>query len=110
MLGFHAWGDSYFNIVQTAGIIGTLLLGIAVANREAKAKETENLLAIAEHHRELWTEANQRPELNRIYNETADTTTQPVTAGEENFLNLVFAHFLTTWRIGELPRAEGLLR
>ena len=67
MAAFPSWvGDNWFNVVQTAGIIGSLLMATAAANREARAKETENILALSEHHRNLWIVIAQRPEFPNV--------------------------------------------
>jgi hypothetical protein len=93
MAGFSSWVDGNFNLIQTVGIIGSLWMGILAARREAKAKEVENLLSISDHHRELWDEALHKADLQRISLRDADLAANPVTVAEEEFLNLVIAHF-----------------
>jgi hypothetical protein len=105
MAGLSAWVDGNFNVIQTVGIIGSLWMGILAAHREAKAKETENLLTIAEQHRELWVEAHQRKELGRIFLENADMT-EAVSIAETVFLRLVISHFQSIWLVAN---AGGLL-
>jgi hypothetical protein len=102
MGAFALWVDgSWFNVIQTAGIIGSLWLAMAAANRDAKAKEIENLLSLSEHHRELWKEIPQRKDLARIFQTDADVLLTPPTVAETEFLNLVFVHFQTGWRIAK---------
>lgn len=72
-----------------------------ISNREARAREIENLLTLAEHHRELWEKASDRSELARIFQASADVTSNPLTPTEEEFLNLMTVHFLTGWRIAK---------
>jgi len=103
MSGVSSWVEgNWFNAVQTAGVIGSLLLTAAAARREAKAREIENLLTISNHHRELWGGVHQRVELKRIFREDAQALTASVTMDEEEFLNLVMAHFQTSWRIAKV--------
>jgi hypothetical protein len=103
MVALSSWsGENWFNVVQTVGIIGSLFMAAAAAHREAKAREVENLLTIADHHRELWGGVHQRVELGRIFQEDAQALTSPVTVAEEEFLNLVMAHFQTSWRIAKV--------
>jgi hypothetical protein len=40
--------------------------------------------------------------LGRIFQEDAQALTSPVTVAEEEFLNLVMAHFQTSWRIAKV--------
>lgn len=74
-------------------------MGIAAAHREAKAKETENLLKLAEQHRALWESMAQRNELDRILRQDVDIISQPITAAEEESINLAMVLFRTTWSI-----------
>jgi len=107
MGGIRVWADfNWFNLVQTAGIIGSLWFAAAAAVREAKAKEIENLLVIADHHRELWSKAYEQPELERIFQTNADIAAEPVTIVEEEFLNLVLVQYQITWCIA---KAGGLV-
>jgi len=110
MAGLSSWVDGNFNVIQTVGIIGSLWMGILAAHREAKAKEVENLLTIAAQHRELWSEAVQRPDLQRVFQTDVDVVAKSATVAEEEFLNLVVAHLLTSWRIakagGIIPEKE----
>ncbi len=100
---FPAWVEgNWFNLIQTAGIMGSLWLTASAARREAKAREIENLLVISEHHRELWAGVHQKPELERIFKEDSNPVAEPPTVAEEEFLNLVFLHYQTTWRIAKI--------
>lgn len=102
MVGFYSWVEgNWFNIVQTAGIMGSLCLAAAAANREAKASEIENLLTISNHHRELWKGVYQRQELERILRADTDIQAIPVTVAEEEFINMVMVHFQTTWFVAK---------
>jgi hypothetical protein len=95
-------GENWFNLIQTVGIVGSLLLAMAAAKREAKTREIENLLTISDHHRELWSGARQQAELERIFREDDQSLNLPVTVAEAEFLNLVMAHYLTSWRISNI--------
>lgn len=100
MAGTCSWLDgNWFNLIQTVGIMGTLLLASGAAYRDAKAKEVENLLTLTELHRELWEGVSRKTELERIFRPDADTDTKPPTVIEEEFLNLVFIHFQTGWTV-----------
>ena len=102
MDGISSWVEgNWFNLFQTLGIIGGLLMTAAAANREAKAREIENLLVIAEHHRELWTAAYQQPQLERVFQTNADIAVKPLKVAEEEFLNLAIVQYQITWCIAK---------
>lgn len=106
MGAFSSWVDgNWFNVIQTVGIIGSLWAATSAANRDAKAKEIENLLTLSEHHRELWKEVPQRKDLARIFCQDANALLTPATMAEAEFLNLVIVHFQTGWWIA---RAGGI--
>ena len=102
MAGLSGWVDgNWFNLIQTVGVIGSLLMVAAAGRREAKAKEVENLLTLTELHRELWGSISQRPDLERIFQANVDLTAKPITFAEEESLNLVFVHFQTGWTVAK---------
>lgn len=116
MGGFSSWVEgNWFNLIQTVGIMASLWLTAAAANREAKArneeavarhreakaKEIENLLTNADHQRELWTSAYQKSELQRVFQANVDLAGTPVKVAEREFLNLVLVQYQITWCIAE---------
>jgi hypothetical protein len=106
MGAFSSWVDgNWFNVIQTVGIIGSLWLATGAANRDARAKEIENLLSLSEHHRELWQAIPQRKDLERVLQTDANVRLAPPTVAESEFLNLVIVHFQTGWWIA---RAGGM--
>jgi hypothetical protein len=106
MGALSSWVDgNWFNVIQTSGIIGSLWLAAAAANRDARAKEIENLLSLSEHHRELWKSVPQRKDLQRVFQADANVLLTPATVTETEFLNLVIVHFQTGWWIA---RAGGI--
>jgi len=106
MGALSSWVDgNWFNVIQTVGIIGSLWLAMRAANRDARAKEIENLLSLSQHHRELWKEVPQRKDLKRIFQVDTNVLSTPATVAETEFLNLVIVHFQTGWWIA---RAGGM--
>ena len=102
-MGAFSWVDgNWFNLVQTVGVIGSLLMTAEAARRDAKAREVENLLTIADHNRQLWNGVRQRKELKRIFQRSKETHITDVSVDEEEFLNLVINHFQTTWCIAKI--------
>lgn len=100
MAFFFTWCEgNWFNLVQTAGVVGSLLLAAAAASREAKAREIGNILTLSAHHRSLWSFVAEKPDLQRILNPNTDALIKPATVSEELALNEIFTHFLTGWRV-----------
>ena len=113
MAAFSSWVDGNFNLIQSVGIIGGLMTAsialfanAAASNRDAKAKERDNILTLSEHHRNLWWgEISKNQKLLRIFQTDVDVLKEPATLLEEVYLNETFAQYLTGWRIA---KAEGL--
>ena len=100
MAAFSTWtAENWFNLVQSVGVIGSLLMAAGAANREAKAREIENILTLSEHHRELWQDVAKRPDLARVLRSDEAVLQSKITIAEEEFINLVTVHFQTGWRI-----------
>lgn len=105
MAGLFSWVDANFNIIQTAGILGGLLLTAAAAHRDAKAREIENLLTISGQHRQLWKEAIERADLQRVFEEDTDVLLSPPTVAENEFTNMAIVQYETGWK---LAKAGGI--
>lgn len=102
MVALSSWaGENWFNLIQTAGIMASVLLAAAAAHREAKAREIENLLTITDQHRNLWSEVQKRSDLLRILQQDVNVLTTPVTIAEEIFLNEVIVHFQLGWQLSK---------
>lgn len=67
--------------------------------RETDARRVSDMLALSEHHRELWSEVHRRPELSRIMDSETDLIGKPTSAAEEQFLFIVITHFHTGWHL-----------
>lgn len=91
--------SNWFNLVQSTGIVASLLFAAVTIRREARAHKMTALLALDQQHRDLWSELHRRPELARILSHEVDLVGRPVTTAEAEFLNTVFVHFCTGWRL-----------
>jgi hypothetical protein len=91
----------WFSLIQTAGVIGGLIFTGLTVRQEARARETQNLLAFAERHRLLWGEVGYRPELHRLIAKDADLVAKPITPAEEATLKVVLVHFELGWRLAK---------
>ena len=102
-----AWLDqNWFSLVQSIGIIGSILLATRSMRRERRARRIGDYLALAQQHRDLWGDLHRRPELARVTAEQVDLLARPIVPAEEEFLILVIAHFQTGWL---LAREDSLL-
>lgn len=90
---------NWFNVVQTFGIIASLLFTAMTLRQGLRSTRITSLLALEEQHRELWSELHRRPELARILDPAPDLVGQPVSSAEAEYLNTVFVHFCTGWRL-----------
>ena len=90
---------NWFSLVQSLGIIGGFALTALSLRRDTKWRKRAEVIALAEQHRELWSEVHRRPELTRILESGVDLITKPISLAEEEFLNLVIIHFHTGWQL-----------
>lgn len=114
MAAFLVWfNNNWFILLQSIGIIGSLLFAGFTIRLEAKARKLSDLLALTEQHRELWKEVRERPDLARISRAEVDLLAHPITEQEEEFLNMVIVHFNTGWllaREGSLVTLEVMAK
>jgi hypothetical protein len=102
---------NWFAVFQAIGIAGGLLFTALSIRRETNHRRLSDLLSLSEHHRVLWSELQHKPELLRILDWKVDLIGSPVKAQEAQFLNLVFVHFETGWRLAKkrgLPSLKTL--
>ena len=105
MSEFFAWAEqNWFGLIQSIGILGSLLLAGAAFRREARARRVSDTLLLNEQHRELWTELHRRPDLGRIMQDEVNFVAEPMSLAEREFLNLVIEHY----RTGFLLAHEGI--
>jgi hypothetical protein len=84
------------------GIIAGLWFTAASFREDSKNRIVTNLLAVEERHRSLWSEAQQRPDLKRIFSDKADVLAHPMSTEEDVFLRRIVLHFETGWRVEKL--------
>ena len=92
---------NWFSLTQSLGIIFGLFFTALASSREAKSRQTGNILALTELHRDLWAEVHRRPDLQRVVADNADLVNRPISLAEEEFLNLVLVHFYTGWQLAK---------
>jgi len=113
-MGISEWvSRNWFDLLQSAGIIGGLLFTARSLRSEAKTRRVNTLLAITKGHRDVWTEFYRRPELKRVLAYGADLDREEITREEEIFVNLVILHLNCVFyarKTGLVFKLEGLRR
>lgn len=92
-------GMDGFAVIQSVGIIGSLLFSAIALRRDAKERKITNMLTMTKNHRELWGNLSQRHDLERILRTDVNVLAAAPTVAESEFLNLAIVHFQTGWSI-----------
>jgi len=103
--------QNWFILLQSVGIIGSLLFTAAALHEDAKARRISNLIAVTGHHRDIWTQLYRRPDLARVLDPKADVQRDPVRDEEELFISLLILHLNSVFHAmseGLYLRPEGL--
>ena len=106
-----SWIGDWFHVIETAGVIGSLLLAAYTTRKDERARRVSNSIAINEQYRKIWKEVYSRPELERVLDEKADVTFQSVSLHEQLFVNILIQHLGTVYRAmkeGEFVKLLGL--
>jgi hypothetical protein len=99
-MGVIPWVTAnWFDLLQGVGIICGLLFTGAAFVQSGRSHRLDALLRLSEQHRNLWSEVHRRQDLARILKADVDLVSHPITAAENEFLNLVFAHFALGWEM-----------
>jgi hypothetical protein len=92
-MGLLPWiAENWFVLLQSVGIVGSLLFTGLALRADANARRISNLLTITEGHRNLWLHFSRRPELARVIDKDADLQKEPVTEAEHTFVTLLILH------------------
>ena len=108
---FVSWLDeNWFNLLQTAGIVGGLAFTGWSARRENRSRKIENLLSIHDNHRSIWLQIFDDPHLLRVLKPKGRLKDKAVTMQERIFVNLIILHVtsvLTAMRAGVMEKPAG---
>ncbi len=105
--------ENWFTLLQSVGIIASLLFTAFSLRSEARTQRVANLLIITANHREVWGKFAHDPALARVLDASADPVKSPVTATEEMFVNLVILHISSVYYATQdklIITLEGLRR
>jgi len=92
MEALHWIEANWFEIIQTAGIIGGQVFAAYVFGRDAEARRISNLIALKQENREIWQQAYNRPQLFRVLQKDVDLDEKPVTNDEWLFVKTLILH------------------
>lgn len=105
--GMERWVD----LLQSTGIIWSIVYSAWSGRRDLVSRWVENRFLATRHHRELWQELSDHPELRRVEKRNVDLARDPIQLEEERFVNMVILHLNASYfamRNGFLPVPEGL--
>ena len=88
-----AWaGKNWFDLIQSLGIIGSLLFTAQTIWKDERARQIANTIALGSAHREIWKDLNSHPELARVLALKPDLERNPISEREEMFVKIGRAH------------------
>ena len=89
--------QNWFELFSSLGVIAGLVFTAVSLHSETKTRRVANLLTITSNHREVWRELLIDPALARVLEAAPDLDTQPITAKEQLFVNLVILHVASNY-------------
>jgi hypothetical protein len=101
----------WFDLIQTVGIIGSLLFAAYTTNKDERARRIGNSIAMNDQYRQIWKEIYDHPKLARVLQKEADLEKEPVSVEEERFVTTLILNLGTAFRAmkyGEFVTLEGL--
>lgn len=111
-MGIFTWlGDQWFVLLQSVGIIASLLLTTLSLRDDLKTRRVSNLITMTQHHHKLWSMLFTQPELMRILNPSVDLHRTTVTKEEELFVGMVILLLNCSFqamKMDSLVKPEGL--
>src|SRR5690348_13551762 len=108
---FHWFGQNWFILLESVGIVGGLVFTGISLHESTKSQRVANLIAITQHHREIWTYLYTRPSLSRVINPDLNLWRAPVTDEEALFVSLLVLHLgavFEAMKARSFPKREGL--
>lgn len=82
----------WFDVVQSAGIILSILFTVYTINVERKRRNVEVTLLLAQQYREIWQPLVDYEALSRVFDEKIDTAELQLSESERRFVRLIISH------------------
>lgn len=89
MEAFNWFAQSWLDLLQSVGIVSSLLFGAYSIWREERGRQVGHLLSVIGQHRDIWKELYQRPELARVLHPEVNLQQSPISVQEELFVKLL---------------------
>ena len=101
-MGLVIWFTTHwFDLLQTVGIVGGLLLAAYTTRRDERARQITNMLAVNERYVSVWGKLSEQPQLARILKPDVDLDKNPVSDEELVFVKTLLLHLDTVRRAAE---------
>lgn len=100
-----AGAPGWFVWLQSAGIIGSLLLAAYATLRDVRTRKVTNYLQLIAYHRDVWRMTMELDGLSRIRQSEVSASDAPITDKESQFLSFLFLHITCSY---ELRRSNSL--
>ena len=84
--------ENWAAVLNAVAIVASLLFTASSLRADIKTRRLENLMAITQGHREIWTEFLNQPALKRVLDSNPELHGEPVTWDERVFVRLVIVH------------------
>jgi hypothetical protein len=98
-MGASQWiGAHWFDLVQSIGIIASLLFSAYTTRKDERARRIGNLIAVNDEYRHIWREFYSQPGLSRVLKCDVDLSKAPVSDEEWLFVKMLILHLDTVRR------------
>src|SRR5215813_5807988 len=88
-----AWfSGNWFTLLNSIGIIGSLLFTAISLQSESKTRRIANLLTLTQNHREVWSKILRHPILARVLDASANSMERSISVSERLFMNMLIQH------------------
>lgn len=101
----------WFDLLQSAGIIGGLLFTAYTIHRNERATRISNLIALNGQHGKIWERFYARPNLARVLKMDVDLSSARLSDDEHLFVKMLILHLNTVYRAaraGVFVKMKGL--
>jgi hypothetical protein len=98
-MGASQWiGEHWFDLIQSVGIIASLLFSAYTTRKDERARRIGNLIAVNDEYRHIWREFYGQPRLSRVLKHDVDLNKEPISDEEWLFVKMLILHLDTVRR------------
>ena len=105
------FADQGKDTLETLALIAGLFFTAASFRADSKERKIANLMTLANSHRDLWLQMNDKPELTRVLKKDLNLKKRPVSITEQRFVHLLITQLAVSYaaqQAGVLPEMKGL--